>query len=590
LIKYGHTFLIVSLVCFTPLTAAPVSRSPFTDTGSIYNQIKKSAQRGLETRKHPKKTTKKQALYNKKHMVHVNGFKVIGNDELSKAEIDRVLTPFIGRDMATEALVEAANALTEYYHKKGFFTANVALIEPYILQGGIIILVVDERHLEKNGITVENNGTRIKTEKVQKLWGNIMKPGAMKQDAFERAMLLTNDFPGISAKADLYYGTDKNTDDLVVTVTDEDLFNANVDIDNYGSYYTGRTQAATTLYWNSPTGNGEEIVARFITTGRYSNYGYIDIGIPVLDNGMRIGASFDYLAYELKHQNPGEGGDGTAWNITLYTKYPVVRTENFNVEVELDYIHTKLKDNGTYQNITRELDDSDIDKGVFRFSLNKSDTFLQNGIIYLDIAITTGDIQLNNAAHKAIDEQVYGTSGQFTKTTFSLARYQNLGGNWSSKLSVDGQWASKNLDTSEKYFIGGPYSLAGYPTGEFAGDNAAVFYADLRYDFYDMPWGGNLQLSAFYSYGWLQIFKNKMTKEKLEAYYGESLIDNELNLQSVGIGVSQTWSEQAVVRLSIGKQIGSDKHMKRPYNDPAGLDYDRSDSDYRVWIEAIYYW
>ncbi len=572
---------------FGTLSMTVLSAAPFTDTGSIYNQIKKNAQRGIETRKHPKQKQTQKVVYSKKYLVRVNGFKVIGNDELSKAEMDRVLAPFIGREMATGELVEAANALTAYYHKKGFFTANVALIEPYILKNGIIVLVVDERHLEKDGISVENSGKRIKTEKVHKLWDNIMKPGAMKQGEFERAMLLTNDFPGISAKADLYYGTEKNTDDLVVTVTDEDVFNGNVDIDNYGSYYTGRTQVATTLYWNSPTGNGEEIVARLITTGKYSNYGYIDFAVPVFDNGMRLGASFDYLDYELKHQEPGEGGDGTAWNATAYLKYPVVRTEDFNVEVELDYVHTKLKD----YSLTDELDNSDIDKGVFRLSMNRSDEFMLNGISYLDIAVTTGDLTLNNAQHKITDEKYYGSEGQFTKATFSLSRYQNLVGNFSSKISVDGQWASKNLDTSEKYFIGGPYSLAGYATGEFAGDNAAVFYADLRYDFYKMPWGGDFQVSAFYSYGWLQIFKDASTRDRIIDWYKPlDPIDNELNLQTIGIGLSQTWSDTAVVRLTVGKQVGGDKHIKRPYNDPSGLDYDQSDSDYRAWIEAIYYW
>jgi hemolysin activation/secretion protein len=569
-------------IFLTSLTAAP-----FTDTGSIYNQVKKNAERGLETRKHPKKKKKQQAIYSKKYMVHVNGFKVVGNDELSQAEIDKVLSPFIGRDMSTEELIETANALTEYYQKKGFFTASVALIEPYVLAGGIIVLVVDERHLEKEGISVENNGTRIKTEKVLTLWNNIMKPGAIKQEEFERAMLLTNDLPGISAKADLYYGTEENTDDLVVTLTDEDLFNANMDIDNYGSYYTGRTQVATTLYWNSPTGNGEEIVVRLITTGKYSNYGYIDFAVPVLDNGMRLGTSFDYLDYELKHQKPGEDGDGTAWNATVYAKYPVIRTEKFNIEVELDYVHTKLKD----YSLSQEVDNSDIDKGVFRVSMNRSDEFMQNGITYLDFAVITGNLKLNNAQNKQRDDMYFRTEGQFTKATFSLSRYQNIAGNLSSKISIDGQWASKNLDSSEKYFIGGPYSLAGYATGEFAGDNAAVFYADLRYDFYNMPWSGDLQLSAFYSYGWLQIFKDGSTRDRIkDMYYPLDPIENELNLQTIGLGLSQTWSDTAVIRLTVGKQIGGDKHIKRPYNDPSGLDYDHSDSDYRVWVEGIYYW
>ncbi len=577
--RYLGSFILGSL----SLTA--LSAAPFTDTGSLYNQMQRNAQQSVKKKEHPKYNTKEkqQAKLSGRHMVKVNGFKIIGNDELSQAEIDKVLAPFIGRTMSTEELTQAANALTEYYHKKGFFDANVALIKPYILKGGIIVLVVDERHLEKGGISVENSGERIKTQKVQKLWENIMKPGAMKQKDFERAMLLTNDFPGISAKADLYYGTDDKTDDMVITVTDEDVFNGNIDIDNYGSYYTGQTEVGATLYWNSPTQNGEEIVARFISTGKYSNYAYVDIAVPVFDNGIRIGASFDYLKYELTHQNQGEGGDGSAWNGTAYVKYPLVRSEDFNVETELDYVHTRMKDN----DLTEELDNSTIDKGVFKISGNRSDDFLLNGITYFDVSLTVGNLKLHNQKHKANDDKFVKSAGSFTKLNFSLSRFQNLVGNLSSKISIDGQWASKNLDSFEKYFITGPYAVAGYPVGEVAGDKAAVFYADLRYDFYQMPWGGDFEVNAFYTYGWAQIYKSQST---WDAYYPNKPDDNEVRLQTVGLGLSQTWSDKAVIRVSVGRQVGGNRHAKRAYNDPVGKDYDQSTSDYRAWVQAIYYW
>ena len=187
-------YLLPLLVGSLSLTA--LSAVPFTDTGSIYNQLKQNqiekVHRSAQL-KHIKKVTQQRKLSGKQ-IVLVQGFKIIGNDEFSEAEVKKVLAPFIGRKMYTAELSEAANALTAYYHKKGFFDANVALISPYILKGGIIVLVVDEKHLEKGGISVVNSGKRIKTEKVQNLWDNIMKPGAMKQDRFERAMLLTNDF------------------------------------------------------------------------------------------------------------------------------------------------------------------------------------------------------------------------------------------------------------------------------------------------------------------------------------------------------------------------------------------------------------
>jgi hemolysin activation/secretion protein len=575
------TGLLLGSVCVSTLVAAPVR--VLEHTGSIYKNIKENTEMKVEDKEHPavKKEKEKRLVLDTAYTVVVKGFRIIGNDEFSQSEIDTVLSEFIGREMPVESLVETANALTSYYHKKGFFNANVALIAPYILEGGIIVLVVDERHLEKGGISVENSGERIKTEKVQKLWDSIMKPGAMKQEDFERAILLTNDLPGVFAKADLYYGTDENTDDLVITVTDEDVFNGNIDIDNFGSYYTGETEVGTTLYWNSPTGNGEEIVARLISTGKYSNYGYLEIEIPVFDYATRIGASVDYLEYELKHQNPGEGGDGTAWNANLFIKYPFVRTEAMTVEAQMRYNHTNLVDN----NLTAQLDDTVIDKGVLSLSGNRSDAFLDNGITYFSLSLTVGNVDLKDRSYKEIDALTTETAGSYTKINYSLSRLQNIVWDLSGKLSIDGQWANKNLDTSEKFFLGGPYSMAGYPVGQVGGDDAAVLYADLRYDFYKMPWGGDFQLKAFYSYGWVKVMKEP---EKYTAYYGIDSRYNEMTLQTVGLGVSQTWSDNIVIRAMVGRQIGTNEYREMPVNNH--MDYDQSDSDYRAWLEAIYYW
>ena len=202
-----------------------------------------------------------------------------------------------------------------------------------------------------------------------------------------------------------------------------------------------------------------------------------------------------------------------------------------------------MKDN----NLTSEIDNSTINKGVFTLSGNKSDSFLLNGITYFSASLTTGNLKLNNAQQIIYDE-ITKTAGHYTKANFSLSRFQNLVGNLSSKISIDGQWASHNLDTSEKYFLGGPYSVSGYPVGEVAGDNAAVFYVDLRYDFYKMPWGGDFEVSTFYTYGWTQIYKDQST---WDAYY-PAANDNEVRLQTVGLGLSQTWSDTAVIRLTCG--------------------------------------
>ena len=579
--KYTNYILAAGLLGSTNLYAVP-----FTDSGSIYKQIKQNQIEKAQGNTHPKYQLKKKE-HIEKHQTGVQGyfikdFKVIGNIDLTQAQTDKVLKAYKNRELSKAQIQEAANALQSAHMKNGDLTTEVKIV-PHSINDGIVTLRVIEGVLEKNGISVQNSGERIKSEKVLDLLTHTLKPGLMEEKDYERAMLLINDFPGISGKADLYLGEKDGTDDLVMTITDEDVFNGNIDIDNYGSYYTGRTEIGTTLYWNSPTKNGEEIVARFITTGKYSNFGYLDLAVPVFDNGMRIGASVDFLKYELDMDKSATAGDGTVWNARAYVKYPLIRTEDFNIETELNYTHTAIKDN----NATTEIDNTTIDKGVLTISGNRSDEFLENGITYFSAALTVGNLKLDNQDFKTTDDLLYQTAGSFTKINFSLSRLQNLVGALSSKISVDGQWANKNLDTSEKYFLGGPYGVGGYPVGTVAGDHAAVFYADLRYDFYDMPWGGDFQLNTYYTYGWTKIFDDPSALIQTYPGFAQYEEDNEVKLQSVGLGFSQTWSDTAVLRVMVGKQVG-DKVL-REYFDPKDKDYDKSDSDYRGWVNLIYY-
>lgn len=577
--KNINYILVVGVLGSSNLYAA----TPFTDTGSIYRQIKQNQMEKAERSKQKQELeTRKELIKSHTHSektFYVKKIVVLNNIDLSLKKQNEVLSPYENRTLSLTDIRKAAKALEQAHLDHGDLTVDVAISMDKINKG-IVEFTLSGGVLEENGVSVENSGKRIKTEKVEGLLNNILKPGVITRDAYERAILLSNDFPGISAKGDMYLGEEELTNDLVVTITDEDVFNGNIDIDNFGSYYTGRTQLGATLYWNSPTKNGEEIVARFITTGKYSNYGYIDFAIPVFDNGTRIGISIDYLDYELDNQAVFESGDGTVWDTRLYAKYPLIRSQDLTVVSEIAYVHTSFKDNSHLG----EIDDSKIDKGVLTISGNHSDDFLENGITYFDVSLTTGHLKLDNKVNKANDALTSKTAGNFTKLNFEIARLQNIAGDFSSKVSFAGQWASKNLDTSEKYFLGGPYGISGYPVGTVGGDNAAVFYADLRYDFYDMSWGGDFQLSTFYTYAWTEIFKNSDAWKAL--YPGDQYgSDNQVRLQTVGIAMSQTWSDTTVIRIIGGKQVG--KNVLRKYYD--GDDYDESDSDYRLWAEAIYY-
>ena len=145
---------------------------------------------------------------------------------------------------------------------------------------------------------------------------------------------------------------------------------------------------------------------------------------------------------------------------------------------------------------------------------------------------------------------------------------------------MSGQFASQNLDSSQKFFIGGPFSVAGYPTGEVSGDEGALVHADLRYDFYDMPWRGNLQASVFYAVGWAKLFKDTWPNWNAP----NPNIENNITLQSAGIGLTQTWDETFVLRGLLGYQVGDNETA-----DPvSGEATDGSSKNYRAWIQGLY--
>lgn len=567
--------LVSSLVVSTHLYSAS-----FRDSGTIYRQIKDDTLRNVEQKKMLPKVEvvqKEKIQFDDSHKIYVKGFHVVGNEHLTESELHTIMQPFIHVELSTTQLHEAANTLMLNYREKGYFAAKV-YIPPHSIHDGIVTLHVYEGHLEENGIELKNSDERVKSEKVLDLLNNTLKPGIMIKDDYERAILLTDDFPGINAKATIYPGKEVGTARFMIETQDEEVFNGNIDIDNFGNYYTGENRLGTTLYFNSPTKNGEELVARLVTTGKYSNFGYVDLAVPILDNGTRFGFSVDYLKYKLDHQIIDTNGRGNAWDARAYFKYPFIRTRHLNIEGEVSYVHTELVDKSDLG----ELANRKLNKGIFRVSGNHDDDFLSNGVTYFNASLIVGELDLDkNDVYKEFDAITANTVGSYTKFNVEVSRLQHIKGDLSTFISLAGQWANTNLDTSEKFFLGGPYSVSGYPVGQVGGDDAVLFHADLRYDLYDMPWRGDFQISAFYTYGWTKIWNDPYPE-----WQGTNpIISNEIMLQSAGIGFSQIWSDTAVIRAMLGKKIG-DNDSRDPIT---GEDYDQSNRDYRFWLNAIYY-
>lgn len=156
---------------------------------------------------------------------------------------------------------------------------------------------------------------------------------------------------------------------------------------------------------------------------------------------------------------------------TATLAYPFIRARLSNLTFQAAYDHKRLTDRvNSVSSVT--------DKGlqVLRFAARGDhiDGLGGGGFTTYGATLSGGDLTFRNDAAAALDAAATGrnTAGGYTKIAYSVARLQSLGDTFSLYLSVLGQFASKNLDSSEKLSLGGPSGVRAYPAGEAAGDEA----------------------------------------------------------------------------------------------------------------------
>ncbi len=579
LIKITYKFKKSILFFITAILVNHTFASPYPDAGSLYREFKdhsfkKPAQPALPELKQ----VVPDGIYDDSIKTYVQHFELHGNTRLSEQQITAVLSEFVDKQLSNKDIHTAANSLMKRYHDEGLFLARV-YVPPQAIINGRVQLYVYEGILEDGGVSISNSGERVKDEVVQKiLITNLETNAVLETSDIERSILLVNDIPGINSHSTIYPGEEVGTAHFLLQTDDTPLVSGNIDVDNFGSYYTGENRIGTTIYIDSPTQQGDQITLRLVTSGSSSNYGFASYSVPIAGNGLRLGLSIDYLDYELEKAFESLGAEGDVSEIRAFSTYPFIRSRHLNLIGRVDLSQLKLDDH----NDMGLLAERTIESGIFSLSGDHDDDLLANGTSYFSASLTAGSLDIEgNDAFKAFDQQNTNSEGSFQKLALSFSRLQHLTGNLSTYLSLSGQLASDNLDSSQKFFIGGPFSVPGYPTGEVSGDEGLLAHVDLRYDFYDLPWGGSFQASTFYSWGEVKLFKD--TWPGWEA--GNPIIQNRITLESFGIAINQSWPEGFVVRGMIGWQVG-DNDGRNPITDK---DSDNSNSNSRAWLQGIYY-
>lgn len=501
----------------------------------------------------------------------LRGWKISGASLIPENDLQALIQDYVGREIGLDEMREAARTVAAHFREQGYFVR--AFLPRQEIRDGVVEIRLVEGRL--GDVKIENPNQVISDERARDTITNTQGIGEPLQlQQLERGILLLHDLPGVDVTPTLKPGSKAGESDLALKVEARPLFNASLGYANTGIRAIGLNLFSGTVAANNAFGIGDQ--ATLLVQGGSGNvFGRIGYSLPVGYSGLRVGVSASSLYYELGNEYKYLDASGDAWTGGIWASYPFVRGSRFNL-----YGITGF-DTRRYHNVSLGAVSSDntLNVGYVGFNTDYRDKLLGSwGSGFNDFSFTTviGDVDLSaTRANLTADRATARTNGAYQKFNFAFSRLQQLPANVSFWSSFYGQLATRNLNSSEKFSLGGPNGVRAYPVNEALGDEGYLMKFELRYEVYQ-----NVQLIGFIDHGGITLHK-----ELWNGWNSLGGSPNHYTLSGGGVGVNWVEPGNFAINLSVAQRIGSNPGRNRVN----GTDNDGSYNTPQFWAQLNKY-
>ncbi|WP_396331541.1 ShlB/FhaC/HecB family hemolysin secretion/activation protein [Burkholderia anthina] len=482
--------------------------------------------------------------------VTVNAFAIEGNAAIPAARLAPLLGDLVGRELSFGDLQQAASRITTYYREHGYVLARAYLPRQDIEHGVVRIAVVEGRY----GQIELHNRTRVLDRALRQPLASLQPGEIAHGNRLERSLMLLNEMPGVDAKGTLRPGAEPGTTDLVIDAERSRFATGSIELDNFGDPLTGRYRATGSVDVNAPLRVGDRFSLRGLTSNTNQRYYRASYQLPVGPASTRVGVAYSDMDYRIGGSLKDLRYHGGADVRSAFVTQPLLRSRRTSLDAQIVYENKHLRDvYGAFDVVN----DKTVDLWSFGVSGNQQDTFGGGGRSGFSATLGIGHLSGNDPLD--MDYYVH-TQGRFAKLNVSALRLQALGSRFQLYTQFSAQLSSRNLDSSEKFSLGGPYGVRAFALGAGSGDQGWQATAELRY-LVAPGW----QLSAFADTGRIQLSKQRWSRER-----------NTVQLSSLGIGANW-FGTRHQVSVTAALPVG--------YADPVAS-ATRSPS---VWFQAAQY-
>lgn len=496
---------------------------------------------------------------------------------ITQDAVQKVASPWLNRPVSFADLQAMADAVTQHYRNRGVILAR-AILPPQTIKDGVLKIEIIPGKYDNASLS---NTSTLKSLQANRMVSSLAPADSVVTKAgLERMALVLNEVPGGNAQVALKSGSLRGTSAPDITLTPGKRFGGYVGLDNQGDPTTGRSRVMAGMYANELLGYGDQLRVDLLDAYEKSNLfnGSIDYSLLAGGYGTRVGANYSHLNYHYNFLQQGFNGYSDNWG--LYVTHPWIRTALARVDVRAEGGQQSLTDKypaGLYGSTGTE-GRKQVSLGSLSVAGSVAD--MPGGVTGFSVKGTTGNLDYRNDTARSMGfSRELGSSGHFARLNWALNHDQQVWGPFSVYTGVSGQMANHNLDSSQKYLLGGPGAVRAYDIGAGAVSSGTVATGEVRWK-HDIPAAGltrwlgaspSVTVAAFYDQGWGEQYtenRNRVSGSRITP-------DNHVNLSGAGLYTTIAEAGNYALTLTWAHRTGN--------ADPVSGLADRD----RFWVSAV---
>jgi hemolysin activation/secretion protein len=446
------------------------------------------------------------------HSVKLTGVTVFTPEELRQLYANKV-----GTIVTLADVYGIAADLTRKYRNDGYILTQV-VVPPQTIEGGNVRLQVVEGYIDS--VQVQDSGDSARASSLIRAYASTVRTdgGALNVSQLERALLLINDLPGVTARGILSPSAKHlGAADLTIIV-ERKAYDALVAFDNYGSRYLGPEQLTLAGSLNSALGMNERITAQAVEAPDvhpmdpemlYTGIDYqqpignLGTVLEIMANQSLTDPGFDLDQFDV---------DGRSRYAGIRVMHPLIRSRGLNLAIRATF---DMRNVTTSNNIEEDRRNDRIRALRLGAHFDMTDTFLGAGYNVIDLEISHGLDVLGASDESNLNVSRPGAERDFLKYEAEIQRLQKVYGKLNALFAVSGQYTDDPLYSSEEFGVGGVAYGRGYDPSEIIGDKGVAGKFELQWN---SPWEisyiDKYQLVGFYDAG--HIWNLDATTSKLK--------------------------------------------------------------------------